>query len=90
MRICVNIEKDSEPRLVEEDVEIALGHLRAIPPVFRNIEWEITEHEGGTITADTEYSLDNPADIERELAEVIEEDTGAKVTVEVIEGWPPS
>ena len=27
MRLCINVIKDGEPRLIEEDIEIALGKL---------------------------------------------------------------
>jgi len=86
MRICINIIEDGEPRLIEEDVEIALGKVPAIGP---RVEWEIAERDGGTFTADTIYKLGIIADLEVCLAEIIEEDTKAKVRVEVFEDFPP-
>jgi len=86
MRICVHIEKDSDPRLVEEDIEIALGKL---PWMKRHgPTWEITEQEG-TITADTEYrGFGDITGLEGALKREIEDETGAEVFVEIIEGWP--
>jgi len=85
MRICIHIIKDGEPRIIEEDIEIALQNVRK----GRFIEWDINEHEGGSFTADTNYDVSKIAGIAEGVKRIIEEDTGGEVEVEIIEGWPP-
>lgn len=88
MRICVNIEKDAEPRLIEEDIELALGKL---PWMKRHAPtWELTEQGEGCFTADTEYAgFGDITGLGKALEREIEDETGAEVFVEIISGWPP-
>lgn len=81
MRICINVEREGDLRLIEEDVELALGKL--LGTVFAP-EYSITDQGDGCFTADTTNTgvID-----EQKLREAIHEDTGAEVTVEVIEDY---
>ncbi|KKM18180.1 hypothetical protein LCGC14_1668330 [marine sediment metagenome] len=81
MRICINIQHEATPRLIEEDIEIALSKL------CHGNDWEITEQSAGCFTADADKTLAPYTDV---LAQQIKADTGAKVSVELIPGWPPA
>lgn len=93
MRLAINVTRDGDPRLVEEDIEIALGKLPWIQRhELTSEDWEISEWgDDGCFTVDTQYSgFGDLTGIENALARRIEEDTGAIVTVERFDGFPPA
>jgi hypothetical protein len=78
MRIMINIEQDGKPRLIEEDIEIALGKVN-LPA------GEISDYgEDGCFTVDIpgKFTVDAAA-----LTAQIKADTGTIVTVEVESDW---
>jgi len=85
MRIAINVRQDAQPRIIEEDIDIALEQL----PETRKREWEIEDQGDGCFTADLDDSLLVDNTFNARLASIIKEDTGAVVTVDVFEDWPP-
>lgn len=78
MRICIHVEQNSNPRLIEEDIELALMHLGWLDLV--DDIWEQDE---------TEFVVDSDGvwtdeDVEK-LKDRIFEDTGAIVEIEIID-----
>lgn len=88
MRIAINVTQDGSPRIVEEDIDIAIG--KALGTVSTEMELDITEQDDGCFTADTTIPTPVPADFGERVKAHLEADTGGEVTVEIIEGWPPS
>lgn len=91
MRLCINVIKDGEPRLIEEDIEIALGKLPWTQDhQLTAADWQIDEQATGCFTADTEYSgFGDITGIENALKRRIEEETGGEVKVEMFKDFPP-
>jgi len=85
MRVCVNVKTDAEPRLIEEDIEIALRKIAEV----ESIEWEVDEQDRGCFTADNADVRGVTTRFKARLRRQIQDDTDAVVAVEVFEGWPP-
>ena len=80
MRIAINVLEEDESRIAEVDIEDALAAW------IGAVDFDITEQAEGCFTADTEERLTPDGTSAERLANIIERDTGAPVTVEFIEG----
>lgn len=87
MRLAINVTREGSARVIEEDIEIALGKvLRIGGEAVWLEEFDITEQDTGCFTADTETPQSEfvPTIGER-MKTRLEADTGAEVTVEVFD-----
>jgi len=81
MRIAINVERDGAPRLIEEDIEIAIGKTFG---AGAQETFTVTEQDEGCFTCDSTDTGHPNIDA---LRQTILEDTGTEITIELFAEW---
>lgn len=82
-RICINIIREGQPTIVEEDIELAAQHAGL------GDEIDIIDQGDGSWTVDIYDRRSLPSEQVESFKGHLEESTDTEVVVELVEDWPP-